>query len=92
MMRVISLSSCSYRIRGIKHLIFYELPLYPQFYSEIINFMDTNSDTQKGLSAASCTVLYSQFDSCKLENVIGTERCQQMLGSSKDMHMVMSGS
>ena len=28
-----------YRIKGIRHVIFYGLPLYPQIYSEIMNLM-----------------------------------------------------
>lgn len=33
-----------YRIRGIKHLVFYELPVYAQFYPEIVNFMESDPD------------------------------------------------
>ena len=32
-----------YRIKGIRHVIFYGLPLYPQIYSEIMNLMQVRT-------------------------------------------------
>lgn len=66
-----------YRLRGIKHIIFYQLPHFRNFYSELLNFMDRSA-------SATCTVLYSRFDGFKLESVVGSDRCKQMLSSSKD--------
>lgn len=79
-----------YRIRGIKHIIFYELPHYPTFYSEIINFME--SSAQQSASAASCTILCSRFDGYKLEAIVGSTRCNQIMSSKKDVHMIVTGS
>lgn len=71
-------------------MIFYQLPLYPVFYSEIVNFMDV--DTNSGdASSSMCTILYSKFDSNRLENVTGTQRCKQILTSSKNVHMIVTG-
>jgi len=81
-----------YRIKGIKHIIFYGLPLYPQFYPEILNFMDTSVENSSSGSAASCTVLYSKFDALKLERILGSDRSRQLLTSTKDVHMVMADS
>lgn len=78
-----------YRIRGIKHIIFYQLPLYPVFYPEIVNFMDTDADDQS--ESAMCTVLYNKYDSNRLESITGTQRCKQMLSSSKPVHMIVTG-
>ena len=33
-----------YRIRGIKHLVFYELPVYAHFYPEMVNVMESDID------------------------------------------------
>lgn len=74
-----------YRLKGIKHIIFYQLPHYPNYYAELLNFMERTS-------SASCTVLYSRFDGFKLEAVVGIERCKQMVSSVKDSHMIVANS
>eukprot|EP00794_Sanderia_malayensis_P020322 gene20322-22321_t len=80
-----------YRIRGIKHIIFYQLPSYPVFYSEIINFMDTN-ELQDDSVASSCTILFDKFDSNRLEYITGSQKCLRILSSPKDTHMIVSES
>ncbi|XP_026682408.1 digestive organ expansion factor homolog [Diaphorina citri] len=32
------------RVRGIRHIVFYEPPQFPHFYSELINFMQVNEN------------------------------------------------
>ena len=80
-----------YRLKGIKHIIFYQLPYYQHFYPEIINFMDSSSSVGGASSSASCTVLYSRFDGFNLEAIVGSDRCKQMISSSKDTHMLITG-
>ena len=80
-----------YRIRGIKNIIFYQLPLYPVFYPEIINFMEADADA--GLAANSlCSIIYSRYDRNRLENIIGTQQCKQIFMSTKNIHMIVTGS
>jgi len=80
-----------YRIRGIKNIIFYQLPLYPVFYPEIINFMEANTDA--GLATNSlCSIIYSKYDRNRLENIIGTQQCKQVFTSTKNIHMIVTGS
>jgi len=80
-----------YRIRGIKNIIFYQLPLYPVFYPEIINFMEANADA--GLATNSlCSIIYSKYDRNRLENIIGTQQCKQVFTSTKNIHMIVTGS
>lgn len=64
-----------YKIRGVKNVIFYSLPEYPHFYSEIVNMIDQND----GASLA----LYSKFDRMNLDRILGKTRAQQVQDSKK---------
>ncbi|XP_054025174.1 U3 small nucleolar RNA-associated protein 25 homolog [Dryobates pubescens] len=78
-----------YVIKGIRNLIFYELPTYSHFYSEICNMMKA---TDNGVDATwTCTVLYSKYDAQKLAAVVGIERAAQMLQSKKNVHLFVTG-
>ncbi|NXK78734.1 DIEXF factor, partial [Amazona guildingii] len=78
-----------YTIKGIRNLIFYELPTYSHFYSEICNMMKA---TDNGVDATwTCTVLYSKYDAQKLAAVVGIERAAQMLQSKKNVHLFVTG-
>ena len=65
------------KIRGVKHVVFYAPPDYPQFYNEILDSIDM-SDTE-----SSSTVLYSRNDQPALERIAGTARTQQQMASDK---------
>ncbi|KAL6080019.1 rRNA-binding ribosome biosynthesis protein utp25 [Balamuthia mandrillaris] len=69
-----------YKIKGIANVVFYALPQYPHFYSEVLNFMAESDSSQ-------CTVLYSKFDMFRLEGIVGSERAKLMLSSDKQAHM-----
>ncbi|KAM4813489.1 U3 small nucleolar RNA-associated protein 25 homolog isoform X2 [Urocitellus parryii] len=78
-----------YTIKGIRNLIFYELPTYPHFYSEICNMLKA---TSRGEEATwTCTVLYSKYDAQRLASVVGVERAAQMLQSKKNVHLFITG-
>ncbi|XP_059994889.1 LOW QUALITY PROTEIN: U3 small nucleolar RNA-associated protein 25 homolog [Lagenorhynchus albirostris] len=78
-----------YTIKGIRNLIFYELPTYPHFYSEVCNMLQA---TTRGEEAAwTCTVLYSKYDAQRLAAVVGVERAAQMLQSKKNAHLFITG-
>ncbi|KFQ43882.1 Digestive organ expansion factor, partial [Nestor notabilis] len=78
-----------YTIKGIRNLIFYELPTYSHFYSEICSMMKA---TDNGVDATwTCTVLYSKYDAQKLAAVVGIERTAQMLQSKKNVHLFVTG-
>lgn len=75
--------------KGIRNLIFYELPTYSHFYSEICNMMKA---TDSGVDATwTCTVLYSKYDAQKLAAVVGIDRTAQMLQSKKNVHLFVTG-
>lgn len=42
-------------------------------------------------STLTCTVLYSKYDAQKLAAVVGVERAAQMLQSSKNVHLFVTG-
>lgn len=78
-----------YTIKGIRNLIFYELPTYPHFYSEVCNMLRA---TSRGEEATwTCTVLYSKYDAQRLAAVVGVERAAQMLRSPKNVHLFITG-
>ncbi|XP_007096212.1 U3 small nucleolar RNA-associated protein 25 homolog [Panthera tigris] len=78
-----------YTIKGIRNLIFYELPTYPHFYSEVCNMLRA---TSRGEEATwTCTVLYSKYDAQRLAAVVGVERAAQMLQSHKNVHLFITG-
>lgn len=82
-------SSNRYTIKGIRNLIFYELPTYPHFYSDVCNMLRA---TSRGEEAAwTCTVLYAKYDAQRLAAVVGVERAAQMLQSKKSVHLFITG-
>ncbi|XP_063080065.1 U3 small nucleolar RNA-associated protein 25 homolog [Engraulis encrasicolus] len=82
-----------YTIKGMRHLIFYGLPTYPHFYSEVCNMLQAGSAGADGSEAASwtCTALYSRYDAHKLAAIAGAERAAQMLQSKKPVHLFITG-
>ena len=79
-----------YSIRGARHLIFYELPQRPSFYSEVCNMLQDPRQSE-GTSSATCTVLYSQYDAQRLAAVVGMERAARMVNAEKSVHMLVTG-
>ncbi|NXF08138.1 DIEXF factor, partial [Smithornis capensis] len=77
-----------YTIKGIRNLIFYELPTYSHFYSEICNMMKATDTVD---ATWTCTVLYSKYDAQKLAAVVGIDRTAQMLQSKKNVHLFVTG-
>ncbi|EGD75582.1 hypothetical protein PTSG_06651 [Salpingoeca rosetta] len=71
-------------IRNARHLVFYELPLFPQFYSEMLNAINGAV-----VADATCTVLYSRFEADRLSRVVGTQQAISMLQSAEAKHLFM---
>ncbi|RMX40576.1 hypothetical protein pdam_00016584 [Pocillopora damicornis] len=81
-----------YRIRGVRNIIFYELPHYSTFYTEILNFMDTRSNRLKPqMNPVNCTVLYTKSNALRLARVVGSRRCSRMISSESQVHMLVTG-
>ncbi|XP_034940883.1 digestive organ expansion factor homolog [Chelonus insularis] len=81
------------RIKGIKHIIFYAPPLFPNFYTELCNFMfefDPNS-LAKSKSNMTISTLYCKYDAMYLSAVVGTDRFTKMIASDKSTHTIITG-
>lgn len=74
------------RIRGVDNIVFYQLPTFAGFYSELCNLI-RESDS----CTPSVTALYSNFDACMLSSIVGTQRAKYMLSSEQKIHMFHSG-
>lgn len=70
-----------HRIRGVKDILFYQLPEHPQYYLELTNLLEEESTP--GAELASATVVYSRFDALRLERVVGADRARTMLKRGK---------
>ncbi|KAL4239096.1 hypothetical protein ACF0H5_003799 [Mactra antiquata] len=79
-----------YVLRGIRHLVFYSLPQYPHFYSDMCNMLNDVKSKYRQQNQT-CTVLYSKFDALRLAEVVGTDRAKQMIYSEKSVHMFVTG-
>eukprot|EP00064_Thunnus_orientalis_P016529 superscaffoldBa00003301_g16595 len=78
-----------YTIKGIQNLIFYGLPSYPHFYSEVCNMLSAGSQGEE--ASWTCTALFSRYDAHKLAAITGAQRAGQMLHSNKTVHLFVTG-
>ena len=74
------------QLRKIRHLIFYSLPTYPHFFSDVCNMYKTG-----GQADASCTVLFANQEAYKLSMCVGTERTRHILSAKKNLFMFVTG-
>ena len=77
------------RIKGVRHLIMYQPPVWSNFYPEMVNLMEEinqNPNDSVG-SAMTVTVLYSKYDLLQLSSVVGTEQVTKMVRSNKQTHL-----
>lgn len=81
-----------YAIKGIRHLIFYQLPHFPKYFSELCNFMHFQNKKGGSDGNMSCTVLYCKYDIQRLAPVVSTDRAATMLSAdAKSVHMFSPG-
>ena len=79
-----------YKIRGVSHLIFYSLPEYAHYYSELTNLVENQDKNNKSPMASmttmntSCLALYSPYDVAALQRVVGEKRSTHMLEAEKN--------
>lgn len=76
------------RIKGIRHLIMYQPPMWPQLYSEMVNMMnESNQNSADGLDdSMSITVLYTKYDLIQLNSILGTQSAVELQNSNKTIH------
>eukprot|EP00842_Homolaphlyctis_polyrhiza_P003553 jgi/Hompol1/4199/HPOL_003563-RA len=72
------------KLKGVRHVVFYQVPVNPGFYAEILNLLDTSAGD------VTCSTLFSAFDKLALERVVGSKRVDRMIKSQKDTFMFTS--
>ncbi|CAD6198948.1 unnamed protein product [Caenorhabditis auriculariae] len=72
-------------LRGIRRLIFYQIPSHPALYSEFIN-MSESSDSKRFLAI----LLYCKLDRIRLQNTFGTEMAAGILASPQKVQAIVS--
>jgi len=82
-----------FRLKGIGHIIFYQLPQYPHFYSELCDFIQEGFQNRRVRlrKNSSVNVIYCKYDAPRLSAVVGTERAAHMITSEKKVHAFISG-
>ncbi|XP_068436625.1 U3 small nucleolar RNA-associated protein 25 homolog [Clinocottus analis] len=78
-----------YTMKGIQNLIFYGLPTFPHFYSEVCNMLAAGGRGEE--ASWTGTALYSRYDAHKLAAITGAQRAGQMLHSNKTVHLFVTG-
>ncbi|KOB75443.1 Digestive organ expansion factor-like protein [Operophtera brumata] len=82
-----------FRIKGIRHIIFYQPPTYPHFFSEMCNLMQEVNQNKYGGSEhnMSVTVLFCKYDVQAVSALAGATRVARLVGSDKAVHMFVTG-
>jgi U3 small nucleolar RNA-associated protein 25 len=78
------------RVKGIRHIIMYQPPLWNNFYPEMVNLMqEANQNPRDDVvkNSMSVTVLYTKYDILQLSAIVGHENVAKMLASKKQTHM-----
>eukprot|EP00040_Diaphanoeca_grandis_P028573 m.165769 g.165769 ORF g.165769 m.165769 type:complete len:563 (+) comp31396_c0_seq1:2698-4386(+) len=68
------------RLRGIKHIIFYQLPEFAEFYNELVGCLNPSEET-------TCCALYTKYDSLRLQRIVGTTRATRILSTETKVHL-----
>lgn len=66
------------RIRGVKRIVFYGLPEYPDFYAEIVRWMEAEDDV------GDVKTLVSRWDWWRVERIVGSERVGKICAAKGD--------
>ncbi|XP_022188603.2 digestive organ expansion factor homolog [Nilaparvata lugens] len=69
------------RVKGIRHIVFFQPPSFPNFYSELCNLIHDD-----GESNVSVTTIFNQFDVPQLSAILGSSRTRRLMKSSKVIH------
>ncbi|KAJ8723882.1 hypothetical protein PYW07_007862 [Mythimna separata] len=82
-----------FRIKGIRHIIFYQPPTYPHFFSEMCNLMQEVNQNKFGGSECNMTVtvLFCQYDLSRVAALLGAGRVARLVRSLNHVHMYVTG-
>ena len=72
-----------YRIKGIRSLLFYQPPVDPEFYPELVEMAATlgqsKLDETTERQRLPCSLLFCRFDVLRLQNIFGQEATKRLL-------------
>ena len=72
-----------YRLKGIRHIVFYQAPLHSRYYADLLNQVNVEDGNTDVL------MLYTRYDAIRLQGIISPKRTKSILKGSKEMHMFM---
>jgi len=77
-----------FRLKGIRHLIFYQLPQYSSVLSDLCNLLQPQFQNRRGGSDSnmSITVLYSKYDAVRLAAAVSSDTAATMLQAENNVH------
>lgn len=83
---------CRPRIKGIRHLIFYQPPSIPHFYPEMVNLMqEAYQNPRDGLEHnMTVTVLYTKYDAMQLAAIVSSKNCAELMRPDKKTHLFVT--
>ncbi|CAJ0584325.1 unnamed protein product, partial [Mesorhabditis spiculigera] len=73
-----------FHIRGVKNIVFYQLPSDPRFYSDIVNMACPEGERLKSI------LIYTPLDRFRLSNVFGQEMTNSCLKSPQQIQAIVS--
>lgn len=68
------------RLRGIKHIVFYGLPQFAEFYPELLGYIVPDDEV-------TVTSLYTRYDALALQRIVGSTRAAKMLAAEANVHL-----
>uniref|UniRef100_A0A131Y3P4 U3 small nucleolar RNA-associated protein 25 homolog n=1 Tax=Ixodes ricinus TaxID=34613 RepID=A0A131Y3P4_IXORI len=80
-----------YRIKGVRQLVWYELPSLPHFYPELCSLLQPSMQRNRQGGSFACSALYCKQDALPLAAVLGSARAAMLLHAESDTHAFVSG-
>jgi len=71
-------------LKGIEHVVFYDVPAYPRYYSELVNMVRRTDVCEDGVTYPSVRLLYHAHQRMQLEAVLGRRKAADMAAEDKD--------
>jgi U3 small nucleolar RNA-associated protein 25 len=84
-----------HKIKGARHVIFFGLPEYAEFYPAVVNMLNGGSsdDAKDGVvpcSPMSCLSLFTKFDAHQLERIVGTSNAERLIKQGEKSSFMFS--
>lgn len=79
-------------IKGTRHVLFFGLPDYAEFYPAIVNTLNCNGINTVPCMPVSCLSLFTKYDAHQLEQIVGTSHAQRMINQGEKSSFMFSPS